>query len=295
MTTAGSASQHGGGYQNYSFNELWEFIQTNPNKGLRLNKSLKSVGEIISDPSTHTSTALGINGMRFNFLKPSGLLSVFTWISSPMFREAPINLANTMRREYGTQFLNELDTKISGTRFLRKKRLISEWINTLINLPGILTKDIQLAVSTLCEIQGYHAILVSDFSTNVDTHTNDTTVNTNCEQHTQIFFSSDPAEWTSYSSVWIFDINGSWILENNQLDTETTLSTWIEDKEKDGWVIHWPSIDPDVKKTDMVETLKQSITWKDGDEKLKKDVLAPRYIRYRVLKALRENSLRVGK
>jgi hypothetical protein len=312
METAGTTTKHGGGYQNYSFNELWEFIQTNPNKGLRLNK-LHSVGvgggggggsgHGQDTALQNTDNALGIQGMRLHFLKPTGLLSAFTWISSQLYRDAPLNLANTMSRDFGTNFIVNLDQKVSGTRFMRKRRIISEWMNTLMNLPGILTKDVELAVSTLCEVQGFHAIIVSNFSTEQggeDTATAATAATT-ADGHTQteIFFSSDPADWSnSGRPVWILDINGTWILEETGAAATAAaaaaaaaasfLSSWIEDKEKDGWKINWPPLDPDVKKTDMVELLKQSVMWKDTDEKLKKDALAPRYVRSRTLGGLRK-------
>lgn len=285
--TAGSAAKHGGGYQNYSFNQLWEFIQTNPNKGLRLNKPSHGGNNVEQDNSTEQiDNALGIQGMRLQFVKPTGLLSIFTWISSPMFRDAPVNSAYNVSRGFGTNFIVNLDQKIAGTRFMRKKRIITEWMNTLMNLPGILTKDVELAVSTLCEVQGFHAILVSNFSTEMDDGKDN-----GQEAQIQIFFSSDPADWKeSNKSIWIFDINGGWILEDGSIESFTSLSSWIEDKEKEGWKINWPSLDPNVKKTDMVELLKQSIMWKESDEKLKKDALAPRYVRYRTLEGLRNIS-----
>ena len=200
-----------------------------------------------------------------------------------MFRDAPVNSAYNMSRGFGAGFIVSLDQRIAGTRFMRKKRIITEWMNTLMNLPGILTKDVELAVSTLCEVQGFHAILVSNFSTEMDDGKDN-----GQEAQIQIFFSSDPADWKeSNKSIWIFDINGGWILEDGSIESFTSLSSWIEDKEKEGWKINWPSLDPNVKKTDMVELLKQSIMWKESDEKLKKDALAPRYVRYRTLEGLR--------
>lgn len=271
-----------GQYQNYSFNQLWEFIQTNPNNGICLDKSgymHTTDSDLYLQQREHQS--LGLKGFQFKFLKPSGLLSVFTYIANPLFREAPPHLAKSLRLEFGTEFLSNIDGKISGTRFLRKRRNIHESMSNLMNLPGILTKDVELTVSLLCEVQNIQGIIISNFSTEQG---EEETTSPN------LLFSSDPGCWNAEKPTWIFDINGAWIMEQVS-DTETiSLSSWVEDREKDGWIIHWPVTSADVKKTDMVDCLRESIFWTTTDEKLKKEALAPRYSRYRTLKGLREIS-----
>ena len=276
-------------YQNYSFSELLEIIQTNPNKGVRLNNGM-GISSVPTSPAKDDETSLGIKGMSFRFLKPAGLLSVFTWITNPLFRDASPNVAKSMRLEFGTDFLTGLDSRLAGGRFLRKRRAISEWMNTLTNLPGILTKDVEVAVSTLCEVQGFHAIIVSNFSTELGGAGAVAGATGMATNHTHVFFSSNPGDWQKDQPVWIFDVNGTWILEQTADRFAPNLALWLEDKEKEGWIIDWPSVDPDTKKTDMVETLRESVTWTESDEKLKKDILGPRYIRYKVLKVLRSIS-----
>lgn len=289
-------------YQNYSFDELWEFIKTNPHSGLCLDKPEKIFDKSTIRPTDnkfelHSSDrspipnyvvaadSLHLSNFHVKTLKPSGLLSIFVYIANPFFRDAPMNLAKNIRLDFGTQFLVNLDSILSGTKYLRKKKLISETINTLMNIPGILTKDKHTLISLLCQIQNIQAILVStnNFST-CDTNQTGNTAPT-------IYFSSDPAEWTSQNQTWIFDIDGNWIAEQTTPDSGTiSLSSWIEDVENKGWTIVWPRLDPDIKKTDMVEFLKDTIFWTTSDEKLKKETLAPKYCRMKVLQGLRNIS-----
>lgn len=274
-STATARAAHGGHYQNYSFDQLWEFIQTNPNNGICLDKPGRIPTDYTQPPS---SQSLGLDGFQFQFLKPSGLLSVFTYIATPLFRDAAPHLAKALRLEFGTEFLSSLESKIAGTRFLRKRKNIQESMNSLINIPGILTKDVEQTVGLLCDVQNIQAILVSNFSTE---HGQEQTTSP------RILFSSDPGDWNSEKQTWIFDINGAWIMDQVSDAPHISLSSWVEDKEKEGWIVEWPVANADVKKTDMVECLRESIFWTTADEKQKKDVLAPRYSRHRALVGLR--------
>lgn len=269
-------------YQNYSFNELWEFIKTNPRNGICLDK----LDNITQCTETNLDNKINLNvfnlpNLNIRYLKPSGLLSVFCFIGNSLFREAPPHLAKSLLLDFGTKFMTSLDNRIAGTRFLRKRKNINESMNTLMNLPGILTKDVELSVKLLCQVQNIQAIIISNFSTEKGE-----------EEATapRLIFSSDPGDWNSQTQTWIFDMNGSWILEQLSAESNMSFSSWLEDKEREGWQIEWPSVDADIKKTDMVNCLKESVCWNPSDEKLKKDVLAPRYSRHRVLKGLRNLS-----
>lgn len=272
-------AQHNNTHQNWAFSQLLEFIKENPWKSCGLKDYVPS--QIINDREHNVEykqeDAFGLRGMRLVYIRPAGPISLLVWIKNPLFREAPLLLANGLRREFATEFQETLDSRVAGGPHMRKKKKIQDWIYGLMNEKGVLDSANMLefakVVPDILEVQ---IIWINSVETNDEG-----------KSETHAFFSTNPGNWTSEKPTFIADLNGTWILEAAESNIRNNLYEWLQTQVvKSGWIIDYPITDPNITKVEIVERIRSTVFGQNIDTSQKKDVLAKKLAIYETMAGL---------
>jgi len=101
------------------------------------------------------------------------------------------------------------------------------------------------------------------------------------EQHSslkgEILFSSPPNTWKRDTPTWVVDYRAQWVAipsEQNAIQMNQWLSTWLSTVEQKGWAVRWPEVDGT--KTELIDKLIVYPEWKETDRKMLKETLAAR-------------------
>ena len=269
-------------YQNVSIAQLLEWSEANPHR----THSLEPIK--IQPPATTTDagtplTKLGLP--TYSAIPVSGILSVIAWIRDPMFSLANTTVRSTIVRDLATKLQIETDT-LAGSSFARKRRRIFDAIGSALHGTPIednTWKDLICALAHLTEIQ---MIFVRD-AKNLEETAEDKPEELLGASKGGIFFSSSPETWSNEKVTWIADWHGRWIAVPEDTETRSTTSrvlSFVQSIEDGGWIVDWPIVD--ATKEAIVEELRFSPTWQSTHSRLKKDVLASRLGRERVIRAL---------
>jgi hypothetical protein len=255
-------------HQNWAFAQLIDFIKENPWKSFGLKDYVPSQ---IQTDSEHNATynenpcALGLKGMRQVHIRPSGLISLLVWMKNPLFREAPLILANSLRREFATEFQETLESRVAGGPHMRKKKKIQDWIHGLMNERGVLDSSNTMEFAKIVpDILALQIIWIYTISSNEDK-----------KNETHVFFSTNPGTWTGDKSTFIADLNGTWILEAADTNMYINVYEWLQQQTiTSNWIIDYPITDPNITKVEIIERIRRTIYGQTIDTSQKKDVLA---------------------
>jgi hypothetical protein len=267
-------------YQNLSVNELFEFIVKNPNKNHNLTP-IEIVPPKEEDKETSTLEVLNLERHTATPMNPSSVLGIFHWISDPLYGLALPNVRSAMLREFATALQLKTET-LQGTSLARKRRKLHDWVSVIAG-GGTIKEDEWIefysAMATMQEVQ---LVLVRRQTT----EEGEEVVGSGFKG--EISFATNPINWSNTKPVWIADYRGRWLatpLDDASNPVGSEVSIWLGSLETSGWVIEWP--DAEGTKESIVEELKSHITWKDGDNKLKKDILSKRLGKLKTFTSLR--------
>jgi len=257
-------------HQNWSFNQLVDFIRDNPWKSCELKNyapsQIKNEREHNILNNEDNCNAFGLKGMRLIHVQPAGLISLMVWIKNPLFREAPVLLANSLRREFATEFQDTLDSRVLGGPYIRKKKKIQDWIHGLMSERGVLdtanTFEFARIIPDILDIQiiWIHKVVSNNEDEKEETH---------------VFFSTNPGSWVSDKPTYIADLNGTWVLEATDSNIKNNLYDWLQNQViKSNWIIDYPITDPNMTKIEIIEKIRGTIFGQTIDTSQKKDALA---------------------
>jgi hypothetical protein len=271
-------------YQNVSISQLLEWSQGNPHR-LHSLKSITIQPAVTGETDTGTSMAwLGLE--TYSAVPVTGILDVIAWIRDPMFAMALPTIRSTIVRDLVTVLQKETDT-LAGSSFARKRRRIYDSIGAAFHgtppLDDAAMKDL---VAGLAHLTRVNLVFVRD-ARNLEESVEDKPEELGGASKGMIGFSSNPETWVRETPVWIVDWHGRWLAIPNDSDSVPTTDRilgWLGYLETNGWVVDWPPVD--ATKEALVEELSQGVTWQSAHAKLKKDVLATRLGRERILRAL---------
>jgi hypothetical protein len=252
-------------HQNWSYTQLVDFIKENPWKSFGLKDYVPSQIKNDREHNVVSGNIFGLKGMEQIHIRPAGLLSLLVWIKNPLFREAPIHLANSLKREFANEFQETLDSRVLGGSYMRKKKKIQEWIHTLMSERGVLdsanSTDFAKVVPDILDLQ---IIWIHRITNNNDE-----------KDETHAFFSTNPGNWTSDKSTYIADLQGTWILEATEPNIQNNLYEWLQNQIiQSNWIVDYPTTDPNMTKSEIIERIRATIFGYTIDTSQKKDILA---------------------
>lgn len=269
-------------YQNVSFSQLNDWSKYNPSRSHVLApikiqpvmNSATSTGSPMTDLFLPTYYAVP--------LQPSGILSAFAWIRDPLFMDATTSVRNSIVRVLATTLQLESDT-LSGSKFARKRRRIFDGIASALHGSALKDTDWMDVFCALAHMSSVQLVFVRQ-AKGLEEAAEGGPVSLEGASKGALSFSSDPSTWLKSIPTWIVDWHARWIAVPDDTDTVPTserIIPWLMNTERGGWIIEWPTTD--ATKEQIVEELTLLPTWKSTDAKLKKDVLASRLGRARVI------------
>ena len=279
-------------YQNVSFSQLTGWLEANSYRTHSLVPIRIQTTVLSPETKGASMTALGLPTYSAVPLQPSGILSALAWMRNPLFADASTSVRTTIVRELATTLQTESDT-LSGSRFARKRRRIFDGIGSILHGTPIKDEeraDIFAGLAFLCGVQLVYVRQANGLETeaNVVVENGGGDGDVDFSKGT-VSFSSEPTTWSASTPTWIVDWNARWIGipdDDDSIPTLPRLSEWLYVLENEkGWSVDWPTVDST--KEVIVQELSQEPSWKPTDSKLKKDVLASRLGRIRVLRAMR--------
>lgn len=234
------------------FPKIYDFIERNPTRTATLRWRTRT--------ATEGSSLSPLEKWDLFFvspLAPPGPLSLAMLYTEPLFELASESLRTQLLTEALLKLQDRAEKELVGRRFPRKK--IQDALAGQISAEG--PKSSALVEEVLCELLSLQKISL------------------NRRTKTLSFFPSDPRTWTSSRQILVGDQENCW---SYRPTTMISLSTWLTDKEEEGWTIAWPTADgklEDVK----AGLLTRGIVY---DPKQKKEDLAHRLGRAQALQSL---------
>ena len=271
-------------YQNVSISQLLDWSKGNPHRTHSL-ESIKIQPPVTGETDTGSSLAfLGLE--TYSAVPVNGILDVIAWIRDPLFAMALPTVRATIVRDLVTILQKETDT-LAGSSFARKRRRIFDAIGAAFHgtppLEDAVWKDLVAGLAHLTQVQ---LVFVRD-ARNLEESAEDKPAELGGASKGAISFSSNPETWTAEKPIWVIDWHGRWLAVPRDSDHESMASRllhWLTFLETNGWIVDWPSVD--ATKEALVEELSQGPAWQSVHAKLKKDVLAGRLGRERVIRSL---------
>jgi hypothetical protein len=194
------------------FPKIYDVIDQNPNKHV----TLRCHDLISTQGSLSESTLWGSFSLRP--LDPPGILSLLLVLTDPMYELGTVSLRKQILRETLITLHERIDKELIGRRYPRKKiqDLLAQQVTTDAPVPSTILND---ALAELFQVQIVH----------VDRRTKKLS-----------FSPPDPRTWHSDRPVYLMGDEYRWVF---QPTTQVFLSTWISQKEDDGWTVSWPTAD----------------------------------------------------
>ena len=266
-------------YQNVSIQQLTDWSATNPYR----NHSLAPI-RIQTGLAGDQGTSLASIGLpTYTAIPLLHMLHVFEWMRNPLYADASVSVRASLVRTLATTFQTETDTLLAGSPYARKRRRIYDGIGALLHGTPLKNEDRTDIIGALAHLSGLQLVLVKQTTTvETDLPAENTTV-TPGELPT-VLFSSPPTTWTSSVPTWVVDWHGRWIGTTDEDAPFQSLLSWCLSLESTKWSVQWPVVE--ATKEVIVQELSTTASWKATDSKLKKDVLALRLGRIRVLRTL---------
>jgi hypothetical protein len=236
------------------FPKIYDLIEKNPTRTATLRFRTRT--------ATEGSSSEQWDSFFVSPLSPPGPLSLALLYTEPLFELASESLRMQLLTESLLKLQDRADKELVGRRFPRKK--LQDALAGQISAEG--PKTSALVEEVLCELVSLQKISI------------------NRRTKTLSFFPPDPRTWTRTRQILVGDQENCW---SYRPKSSLSLSTWLTEKEEEGWTIAWPTADG---KLDDVKAglLTRGIVY---DPKEKKDELAHRLGRAQALQSLSSLSL----
>jgi hypothetical protein len=234
------------------FPKIYDVIEKNPSRTATLRWRSRTATEGSSHPSLEKWDTFFVSP-----LTPPGPLSLCLLYREPLFELASESLRTKILTESLLTLQDRAEKELVGRRFPRKK--IQDALAGQISAEA--PKSSALVEEVLCELFSFQKISL------------------NRRTKTVSFFPSDPRVWSSSRQILVGEQDNCWTYRPT---TTLSLSTWLTDKEEEGWSIAWPTADG---KLDDLKAglLTRGIVY---DPKQKKEDLAHRLGRAQALQSL---------
>jgi len=279
-------------YQNVSIQQLTDWSATNPYRNHSLAPIKIQTGGVVQAQGTSLAS---IGLPAYTAIPVQSMLHVFEWMRNPLFSDASVSVRASFVRTLATTFQTEVDTLLAGSPYARKRRRIYDGVGALFHGTPLLKDDERFdIIGALAHLSGLQLLLVkqpttegqvaaaTEETTTTTTTTTITTITTIAEPAPPtLLFSSPPTTWSASVPTWVLDWHGRWIGTTDELNPLQPLLSWALHLDPNQWHVQWPPVEGT--KEDIVKELSTSSTWKATDSKLKKEVLALRLGRIRVL------------
>jgi len=280
-------------YQNVSIQQLTDWSATNPYR----NHSLAPIKIQTGDPG-HQGTSLGSIGLpAYSAIPLEDMLHVFEWMRNPLFADASVGVRSSLVRTLTTTFQTEVDTLLAGSPYARKRRRIYDGVGAILHGTPLKDEDRSDVIGALAHLSGIQLLLVKQPTTVEPTIVTDRDGSTSTAvaiaaiavqavtELPTVTFSSSPVNWSPSVPTWVVDWHGRWVGSCVEGDSNMKdLLEWCLALDPLKWHVQWPVVD--ATKDVIVQELSTTASWKATDTKLKKDVLALRLGRVRVLRTL---------
>lgn len=198
-------------------------------------------------------------------LEPAGILGFLTYLREPMYRAADRQLRKQLYLEALMGFQLELEKKITGTRFARRRRKIIEVLCGSCTDP----EDIALHEECWASLLGYQFVKVSS----------------RAETGKRISFVPAVNTWDADKPVYFVDERFETLFLAPEPGLEKrTLATYLSSVEDAGWRISWPQAEGS--KEDLETRIIPLLGMVTVSEKAKKAELATIIGRHEALQVL---------
>lgn len=267
-------------HKNVSFNELVSYLQKNPNRGLKLDP----IAVQTTKPSLETPLdKLGLTGYSAHTLTPSGVLGMLAFIHDPCrYTIAPKSERMALVTEITTDLQLKADN-LKNTALARKRKKIYDLIGAAYNNTFISDEDLIELYRGITFLKDVQMILIKSVVQEGVESVKQITVETSAHKG-EILFSSNPINWSKNKPVWIADYRARWIAApdaSNAKNIIDFMNPWLCNCEGNGWLIEWPDVDGT--KTEIIEQLRMLPTWTPSDASHRKEILARRLGRAKVI------------
>lgn len=239
------------------FPKIYDVIDANPQKHATL--------RCCTNTSTEGFSQESWDGFYLQPLNPPGALSAVFMATDPMYGLGSLALRKQIQMESLITLQERVDKELVGRRYPRKK--IQDLLGSQLSASAPVSSP--LLEEVLCELFHLQKIQINRRSKTVS------------------FFPPDLRVWTSDKKIILADEENHWSFVPSTL---LHVSTWLTEKEDEGWKISWPTADG---KLDEIKAglLQRNIS---PDSKLKKDDLARVLGRAQALGILSELQLKVN-
>jgi hypothetical protein len=266
-------------YQNVSIQQLTDWSATNPYRNHSLAPIKIQTGGVVQEQGTSLAS---IGLPDYTAIPVQGMLHVFEWMRNPLFSDASVSVRASFVRTLATTFQTEVDTLLAGSPYARKRRRIYDGVGALLHGTPLLKDDERLdIVGALAHLSGLQLLLVKQPTTEGQVAAATETTEPSDPVPPTLLFSSPPTTWSASVPTWVIDWHGRWVGITDELNPLQPLLSWALHLDPNQWHVQWPTVEGT--KEDIVKELSTTSTWKATDSKLKKDVLALRLGRIRVL------------
>jgi len=270
-------------YQNVSIQQLTDWSATNPYRNHSLAPIKIQTGIAAEDRGTSLAS-IGLPSYRAIPLQD--MLHVFEWMRNPLYADASVGVRSSLVRDLATTFQTEADTRLGGSPYARKRRRIYDGIGALLHGAPLKDDDRTDVIGALAHLSELQLLLVKQPTTVepvvITDQAGNSVITETPDELPSVLFSSPPTSWSSSKPTWVVDWHGRWVGVSEE--SEQSLLSWCLGLEPAKWSVKWPIVE--ATKEAIVQELSTTASWKATDSKLKKDVLALRLGRIRVLQTL---------
>ena len=223
------------------------WIETNPSR----NTSVIPIEiRTISDTSDDYQVINGPGGCVLTPLDPPCPVSFYLWHSDPLYRVGTLKLRKQILMEKIVELAKRIEEDCRGHRWQRKK--ILEQLSAQQSAAVSPQQDTPELDEALCFVLGFQKMILDDIHKRV------------------LPFPKDFRSWSKELPVWTTALGSRCIFHlPGERSLGEGLGTWILDREKEGWKLHWPA-DLDLK-LDAVKTRCVAANIKPTVEKPKKE------------------------
>jgi hypothetical protein len=194
-------------------------LQKNPHKNLSF-KPITFQFEAEID-ETQTTDGIGPGGLHPVFLDPPGPVSLYMWITDPMFRGATANVRRVMLRDKIMEITLLVEQECRGAKWRRPKILeqLAAQQTAAVSPP----QDTWELDRALAHIYQYQKVLVDEANRKI------------------VFTPDNPTLWSADRPVWIVGIGSRVVFHKGQEhDCRQHVLAWLEGREDAGWHVSWP-------------------------------------------------------
>jgi len=209
------------------------------------------------------------------------MLHVIAWMRNPLFADASVSVRASLVRDSATAFQSDCETLLAGSSYARKRRRIYDNIGALLHGTPLKDDERTDVIGALAHLSGLQLLVVKQ-PTTVEPVVATAEVPAALVELPTVTFSSSPVTWSSSAPTWVVDWHGRWVADSAAPLEE--LLSWALHLDPLAWHVQWPVVD--ATKEAIVQELSTTDSWKATDAKLKKEVLALRLGRIRVLRTL---------